>query len=230
MTKLTIGIEKLATKITNRFISLKEKVTITDSLNFVTRDQYGKTKGIRDVSDAHDLAADFENDNMNETYILKQTKHSSFNQQEQEIRVVNRFLPVFNSQTKKPQFTISHTQPPIDSHIDVIISSLSQSINIQGRVSDDEPWEKLHKEKSFERSGEGFKIHHEAIKRAIESKLKYPVALRETLILLLDGWVGVRAEDLEHFIKTEQGFLKDTKFKAIWFVGGVTETIKRLYP
>ncbi|MBU4274965.1 hypothetical protein KKE19_04105 [Patescibacteria group bacterium] len=209
-----------------------DTVTMSDNLNMILLDKSGKTKAIRDVSDIHELAVNFDkkSDVVKEKFTLKQKNKQSNNNQEKEIIVVNRFLPVFNKENNT-QFILSQNQPLTDSHIDILISDGSKEIELQVRVSDDEPWGKLFKNKFFERSGKGFEISHNAIKRAIETKIKkYPLQIRNDLILLLDGWLAVRPEDLENFITTENEFMKNSEFKEIWFVGEIQKTIIKLYP
>lgn len=223
-------LKKLLSKAINKFISVFDTASVTDSLSLVLRSQNNKIKAIRNVSDEHELAVNFNGNKIEEQYVIKQDKRRLNSKQEQEIQVVNRFLPVFNSKNSS-QFVLSQNQPPIDSHIDVLITETKtkQEMGLQVRVSDDQPWGKLYRNKIFERLGVGFKIHHKAIKRAIEDKKKYPLQLRDNLILLLDGWLSVRPEDLEYFINTEKEFMQKSGFKEIWFVGGLTETIVRLH-
>ncbi len=222
--------KKLFNKTIDKFINLTDTVTTTDSLNIIARDTNGNTKAIRDVADDHELAADFNDGKVDEKYTVKQKPKRTLSKQEQEIRVANRFLTAFNNKTGR-KFIVAQEQPETDSHIDVIVveTDTNEEIALQIRVSDDEPWRELGKNKYFERHGTGFDKHHDATKRAIESKLKYPVELRQETILLLDGWLGVRVEDLQHFIETEMEFLESTRYKEIWFVGGLPETTVNLY-
>jgi len=219
------------TKKIDKEISIFDTAGTTDSLTILAKDQKGTTKGIRDVSDQREYAANFTDDIVQEKYSVKQSQKKPNSKREQEIIVANRFLPVFNGQNKS-QFVVTLNQPPTDSHIDVLIfdKNIRKNLYLQVRVSDDEPWRELKKKKFFERSGIGFVLHHNAIKRAIESKLKYPIQLRREILLLLDGWLGVRPEDLEQFKDSEKKFMENTGYKEIWFIGGLSETIVKLYP
>ena len=222
-------LKKLLSKTINKFANLTDNVTPTDSLNIIAKDSKGNTKAIRDVTDEHELAANFNKGKIEEKYTIKQKPKRAIGKQQQEIRVANRFLPLFNSKNNS-QFIVSSEQPKTDSHVDVVITEIftKEEVGLQVRVSDDEPWKELGKNKYFERHSIGFDKHHDAIKRAIESKLKYPTTLRQQTILILDGWLSVRHEDLQYFIDTEKEFLKSTHYKEIWFVGALPETITKL--
>lgn len=215
--------------IIKKFRELKDIIKGSDRVNLVLRDQNGEIKAIRDVSDDHEFAIDFNKDKFLERH-KKKNFGVKFSKEDSEIHAVNRFLSVFN-QKKSKHFEIIK-KPLSDSHIDVLIgcSLNNEQIGLQVRVSDDEAWKESHTKDFFERSGLGFDTYHDAIRNAIVKKLKYPLELRKELILLLDGWPAVRPEDLKYFRTKEKKFMRETGYEEIWFVGGLPETIVRLFP
>lgn len=182
------------------------------------------------VSDQREHRADYTNDNKESDRCQNKQKNLPSSKKQDEIRVVNRFLPVFN-QKKLSAYLVGPNQPAENSHVDVIVVDIKshKKLNIQVRVSDDAPWAALARTKLFKRLSIGFVTHHNAIKKAIESKIKkYPLETRKDIILLLDGWLAVRSEDLQEFKTTELQFLSETGFKEIWFVGASPDTITEL--
>ncbi|GEM_PF-2786293 len=209
--------------------AFKDEVKMTDSFNAVLRNSRGELKEVRDNSDSHEFSASYRSNTISEKTITK-NKRRSLPKKKGELEVVNRFLGILNSQ-RGTSFVISPIQPPQDDVIDVIAQdvSLGESLNIQIRTSDDEPWRKLVKGEVVERSGNRFEIHHNAIKRGISAKSqKYTSVEKGGLILLLDGWLGVRHEDTEEYRNTEQETMKEAGFREIWFVG--KDVVEQLYP
>lgn len=145
-------------------------------------------------------------------------QRASKTQVEQE--VAKRFLVVYNKQLNS-NYEISISQPPQNDPVDVLVEDPSNNtLKLQIRVSDDEPWSDLVKGKMVERSGKRYEVSHKAIKRAIELKAtKYDTTTKNEIILVLDGWLGVSQEDLDEFKSRENRFLISAGFKEIWFIG-----------
>lgn len=197
-----------------------------DTISVVLKGKDGTLKEHRHVSDDHELASSYTSETMQEVYttkrILRLVKGVG------EVETAKRFLNKINH-INGSSFVLSDASIPQNSPIDCIAvdTNTSKTLNLQIRVSDDEPIKDLVQGKIVHRSGKRHEIHHRTIKRAILSKsTKYPAKTKVELILLLDGWLGVQLEDIEEFKSTEQELLKQAGFREIWFVGEMT--IERL--
>src|SRR5438874_330652 len=101
-------ISKIKKMIIDKHIT--DTITPTDTLNAVLRDSNGKIKAVRDVSDEHELAANYNKENLEEKYTVKQKTQKIINKQQHEIQVANRFLSVFNV-GRNDTFIIAQIQP-----------------------------------------------------------------------------------------------------------------------
>lgn len=201
-------------------------ITMHDAVSIVLRDKDGNLKEHRHVSDDHEIASSYTAESIREVYTPRQKFRRNKKAGENETAL--RFLGKIN-ETYGTNYALSDKPLPENSPVDCVAvdTKTNKSLQLQVRKSDDEPIKDLRQGKIVHRSGKRHEIHHRTIKRAILSKSsKYPADVKNDLILLLDGWLGVGKEDIEEFVANEQEFLKSTGFKEIWFVG--SELIERL--
>ncbi|MCJ7654831.1 MAG: hypothetical protein MUO97_05945 [Dehalococcoidia bacterium] len=204
---------------------------LSGSLKAIAKRNNGTTKAVREESSGISYSADYDKGQDREALIAK-SKGRKLTKKEKEIAAVNRILPKFN-QTHGTQYKIiPNQQPPDDDPADIVLidSSTGDRLDVQVRVSDDRPWKDIGVGGEFCREGDAYETSKEAIKQALNKKLKYPTQVRSDLVFVLDGWRWVAEEHLVQFKKEEYQLMVGAGFKEIWFSGYRDETQTRLFP
>lgn len=201
-------------------------ISMRDTVTLVLKDKDGNLKENRHVSEDLEIASSYTTESISETNIPKRKfqNNNKAGEKETAMRFLSKINTIYGS-----DFVLSDKPLPEDNPVDCVAkdTKTGNSLSLQIRKSDDEPIKDLKQGKIVHRSGARYAIHHAAIKRAIVSKSKrYPTEVKNDLILLLDGWQGVRQEDLDEFKHKEQEFLSKIGFCEVWFVGD--EVIDRL--
>jgi hypothetical protein len=204
-------------------LECSDGVAMNASVKAVAKNRQQETEAIRVDNKKGSASADFDNGQM----IEQASKRGKVGPREEQ-EVARQFASKYN-QIHQANYCVDQKQPEQNDITDVTFTDNNDKRNqlaIQITASDKNPWSELAKG-SFERSGDAYQIHSEAIKEAISKKVER-YGNGSGVILVLDGWFSVTTEIIDKFKDDEHAFLQSAGFDEIWFVGDENETTVQL--